>query len=198
MIDLKFNLVDWERETRRIDGAFDQIPYALSESLNGAVFNARAVLVQDTWPQHVTMRNRGFINSMLRVVKSTKRNLRVEINDEKANGRGHLALHARGGAKVAKGRLAIPPKGTVVRTASGVRKSQKPAAIIARTPKRALRITAGGIFIGIKGKLVLKYLFRRSVQQPADVPFDEAFQDAMRRAVKADFPRQMKAAMRPR
>jgi hypothetical protein len=199
MLDLRFDASAFERETRRIDGAFDQIPFALSRSLNGAVNDARAVLVQDTWPQHVTVRNRSFLGAMLRIVYSKKDDLRVEINDLKAQGRGHLALHASGGTRVAfRGRLAIPPKGTVTRTASGVRKSQRPAAIIAQTPKRALRITAGGIFVGIKGKLTLKYLLRRSVQQPADVPFQEAFDDAMIHAVRSDFARQMKQAMQSR
>jgi hypothetical protein len=198
MLDLRFDASAFERETRRIEGAFDQIPFALSKSLNGAVKNARAVLVQDTWPRHVTVRNRSFLNAMLQMVFANKANLRVEINDLRAQGRGHLALHAGGGTKVARRRLAIPPQGTVTRTASGVRKSQKPAAIIAQTPKHALRITAGGIFVGIKGKLTLKYLFRRSVQQPADVPFQEAFDDAMSRAVRSDFARQMKQAMQSR
>ena len=195
MIDLQFNLSEFEKRARQLDGAIDQVPFALSLALNNAAANARTVLVQDTWPRAVTQRNAGFIGWALRRVFATKHHLRIEINDERANSRGHLKLHAVGGTKTARKRLAIPPKGTVVRTAKGVRASQKPAAIIANTPKRALRITAGGIFVGIGGRLVLKYLFRQSVQQPADVPFEEAFRDAMLNGVRTSFPAAMKKAM---
>jgi hypothetical protein len=107
-------------------------------------------------------------------------------------------LHAKGGIQTARKRLAMPPKGSVVRGAHGVRKSQRPAAIIANIPKKALRITARGIFVAVKGKLTLKYLFRHSVQQPADVPFHEAFADAMLRDVRAFFTASMLRAMRSR
>jgi hypothetical protein len=198
MIDIKFDLTDFERQARRLDAARDQVPFALSLALNKAVTNARSVLVQDTWPQHVTQRNSGFIRWALHTVFATKQNLRVEVYDQTPNQRAHLLLHARGGTKRARNRLAIPPKGTVTRTAQGVRASQRPAAIIAATSKRALRITAGGIFIGIGGRLVLKYLFRHSAAQPADVPFDESFADTMMRDARASFPAAMHRAMATR
>lgn len=196
MFELKLDLFDFERKAHQIGGAIDQVPFALSRSLNQAADNARTLLVQDTWPRSVTVRNRGFLRWALHIVYSTKTQLSVEINDERAQGRGHLALHAKGGTKRARNRLAIPPQGTVTRTSSGVRRSQRPAAIIAKTPKRALRITPRGIFVGVRGQgLTLKYLFRRSVEQPADVPFEDAFRDAIRRDAAASFPAEMKKAM---
>jgi hypothetical protein len=198
MIELQLDLSDFEKQARRLGGAIDQVPFALSLALNQAATNARRVLVQDTWPQHVTQRNSNFIGWSLRTIFSTKHTLRVEIYDQTPDQRAHLKLHAVGGTKTARKRLAIPPKGSVVRTARGVRKDQKPAAIIARTPKRALRITARGILVGVGGKLVLKYLFRQSVQQPADVPFEDAFQDAILHDVHTSFPAAMMRAMRGR
>lgn len=198
MFDLKFDFTEFEARAKALDAAHDQVPFALSLALNNAVTNARQVLISDTWPQHVTVRNVGFIGWALRRLFATKQNLRVEIYDQSPDQRGHLALHAFGGTKTAKGHLAIPPEGTVVRGPRGIRKSQTPTAIIANTPKRALRITAKGIFVGAGGRLNLKYLFRRSVQQPADVPFEEAFQDAIARDVRASFPAAMARAMKPR
>jgi hypothetical protein len=198
MIEVEFETADFEYRARQLGGALDQVPFALSVALNRAATNARLALVQDTWPRHVTMRSRNFIRWALRVVYSTKQHLRIEINDEAAQTRGHLLLHAIGGVKSGRRRLAIPPKGSVVRTARGVRKDQTPSAIIATTPKRALRITASGIFVGARGRLTLKYLFRQSVRQPADVPFAEDFGDALRGEVRASFPAALAEAMRTR
>lgn len=199
MIELKFDVAEFEKRAVALDGAIDQVPFALSLALNKAATNARQVLISDTWPRHVTQRNSGFIRWALRTVFATKASLRVEIYDQSPDHRGHLELHAKGGVKTGKrGRLAIPPKGSVTRTGRGVRASQRPAAIIARTPKEALRITPRGIFVGEGGRLVLKYLFRQSVQQPADVPFDDAFRDAIREDVRTSFPAALMRAMRGR
>jgi hypothetical protein len=196
MFEMQFNMVDLERQARKLDGAIDQVPYALSLALNKAGTNTRQVLVQDTWPRHVTQRNAGFIGRALRTEFATKQNLRVEIYDDL--NRGHLKLHAEGGTKIAKRQLAIPPQGSVTRTSSGVRKSQKPAAIIASTPNRALRITARGIFFGEGGRLHLKYGLTMSAAQPADVPFEQAFESTMRDEVRTSFPAAMAKAMSTR
>ena len=200
-MELRLDVSEFEARAKQLDGAEDQIPFALSLALNSAVQDARGVLIQDTWPKSITQRNTAFIAWALGMVFSTKRNLRVEINDERASatGSGHLSLHMRGGVRAArKARLAIPPRGSVQRGPHGVRKDQLPAAIIARTPARALRITAKGIFVGIKGRLELKYIFRQSVQQPADVPFVEAFRDAIAKATRASFAAAMRRAMSTR
>ena len=68
----------------------------------------------------------------------------------------------------AKGRLAIPPTGAVARSSSGVRKNQRPRAIVLNTPKRALRITDKGIFVGKGGRLHLMYMPSRPA--PASPP----------------------------
>jgi hypothetical protein len=198
MMELRLDVSEFEKRAKQLDAAEDQIPFALSLALNSAVQDARGVLIQDTWPKHVTERNASFIRWALGMVFSTKHNLRVEINDKRANTRGHLALHMGGGVKVANLRLAIPPRGSVQRGAHGVRKDQLPAAIVAHTPKRALRVTAGGIFVGVAGRLQLKYFFRQSVRQPADVPFADAFRDAVVKATRASFAGAMARAMRTR
>lgn len=196
MIDLEIDCRAFERRAKELHAQIDQVPYALALAMNVAVKNTRQVLVQDTWPSHVTQRNTGFIGRALRTNFANKRNLRVEIYD--SLGRAHLMLHDVGGTKQAKGRLAIPPPGAVSRSSSGVRKSQRPRAIILSTPKRALRITDKGIFVGKGGRLHLMYAFKTSASQPADVPFDQDFREAMTVELRTSFPAALAKAMASR
>lgn len=196
MFDLKFGLGAFERKPKQLDGAIDQVPFALSLALNQAVQNARQALVLNTWPSHVKQRNASFIGRALRTKFATKHNLKVEIYDDL--GRASLSLHADGGVKRAKKRLAIPPPGTVTRTGHGVRKNQTPRAIIDRTPKRALRITPRGIFVGKDGRLQLKYAFKGHARQPADVPFRDDFETVMRAELRVSFPAALARAMKSR
>jgi hypothetical protein len=76
-----------------------------------------------------------------------------------------------------------------------VPQSQRPSAIIAKTPKRALRVTSRGIFIGQGGRLHLIYSLRPQLQQPADVPFYQDFADAVTTDMRTGFDEKMKAAM---
>jgi hypothetical protein len=196
MLELRFDMSAFERKAREIDGAIDQVPYAIALAMNQAVTNARRVLVEDTWPSHVHQLNAAFIGRALRTKFANKRDLAVEIYDDL--GRAHLKLHAIGGNKVARKRLAIPPTGAVKRTAHGVRKADTPRSIIARTPKRALRITPFGIFVGEGGRLRLKYRFKTMASQPKDVPFYDDFETVMRVELRTSFPSAMARAMKGR
>jgi len=196
MIDLQIDCGAFERRAKLLHAQIDQVPYALALVMNRGAKNTRQALIQDTWPSHVTQRNQGFIGRALRTSFASKRNLRIEIYD--SLGRAHLKLHDVGGTKRAKGRLAIPPTGVVTRTSSGVRKNQRPHAIVVNTPARALRITAKGIFVGKGGRLQLMYAFKSSASQPADVPFDEDFRRAMTVELRTSFPAALATAMRSR
>jgi hypothetical protein len=196
MFELRLDLTAFERQARQFGDALDQVPYGMSLALNRAATNTRQALVQDTWPGHVKQRNSGFIGRALRTQFATKHDLRIEIYD--ALGRAHLKLHDAGGTKRARGRLAIPPAGAVTRTSTGVRKNQRPRAIIASTPARALRITPKGIFIGKGGRLQLMYAFKTTAAQPADVPFTDDFRDTMTVELRTSFPAAMARAMRSR
>jgi hypothetical protein len=196
MITINFDVTQFERKVAQLGAAMDQLPFALSRSLNAAAVNTRTVLVRQTWPQAVQQRNVNFISAALRTKFSTKRDLRVEIYDRM--GRAHLALHARGGTKGSRGRLAIPAKGRIVFTSSGPRKSQTPRAIVANTPKRALRITPKGIFVGKGGRLNLMYSFATSARILPDVPFEKDFETTMRVELRTSFPAAMASAMKGR
>jgi hypothetical protein len=196
MLELRFDMSAFERKVREIDGAIDQLPYAIALTMNQAVTNARRVLVQNTWPSHVEQRNAAFIGRALRTKFASKHDLVVEIYDDL--GRAHLKLHAGGGTKGARKRLAIPPTGAVTRTSHGVRKADTPRSIIARTPKRALRITPRGIFVGEGGRLRLKYAFKAMASQPKDVPFYDDFQMVMEAELRTSFASAMARAMKGR
>lgn len=197
MIELTIDTRAFEKRAKELDGQIDQVPYALALAMNRAVENTRNALVQDTWPKHVTQRNTGFIGRALRRgSKATKQNLQVEIYD--SLGRAHLKLHDTGGDKTAKGKFAIPVTGSIKRTAKGVAKNKRPSVIIASTPKRALRITQRGLFVGKGGRLQLMYAFKSNTEQPADVPFEKDFREVMTIELRTSFPAAITAAMKPR
>jgi hypothetical protein len=180
MFTLKLDASEFEAKARAMGAALDQVPYALSNALNSAAFAARSVLVNDTWPSHVTVRNTRFLNAVLRVEKSDKRNLSVMVYDSTPDQRAHLELHAKGGVKTPKrAHLAIPIAGNILGIAPGARgvpKNLRAGAIVASTPKRALRIATvkrsgnQGIFIGRGGRLNLIYVLTRQAQIKKTVP----------------------------
>jgi hypothetical protein len=196
MIELQIDTSSFERRAKELHAQIDQVPYALALAMNQAAKNARQVLVQDTWPSHVAQRNTSFIGRALRTNFANKRNLTVEIYD--SLGRAHLKLHDTGGDKTAKGTFAIPVTGAIKRTAKGVAKSKRPHALVVNTPKRALRITNKGIFVGKGGRLHLMYSFKSSTGQPADVPFDRDFREAMTVELRTSFPAALSRAMASR
>ena len=196
-MQITFNFSDFLAKANELGAAADQVPYALSRTFNTAVQNARRVLTEATWPSAVEVHNTGFIRRALRTKFSTKSDLRVLIYDDLH--RANLAGHAYGDTKTPRGtHLAIPPKGLFPRGSSGIAKGNRPRALIAKTPKRALRITDRGIFIGEGGRLRLQYGFRSSANQPADVPFEDAFRDAMLNEVRTSFPAAIAQAMATR
>lgn len=198
---ITFDFREWDRAVQRLGADLDQVPFALSVALNDAAQKTRLRLADETWARHVQVRNRTFARYAMRIEKrATKGNLRIDIIENPTlNGRGNLGLHATGGTKRArKGKLAIPLKGSVTRTGRGVRANQRPAAIIARTPKRALRVTDRGIFVGQGGKLRLKYSLEQTAQQPADVPFARDFKTIMTEELRKALPAAVARAMKTR
>jgi hypothetical protein len=192
---IKFDFSDFERKATELSAAADQIPYSLSRALNQAAEDAQTVLIVSTWPKSVHMRNSSFLRAALRRINSTKHNLAVEVYDQLH--RGHLKEHAVGGMKTPKGAHLTVPIDVQVGS-SGVRKSDRPSALIARTPRRALRITRRGVFVGVGGRLRLKYSLRSSIPIPADTPFYEDFETAMRNGMRTAFPVWLKKAMQTR
>lgn len=188
MFEIKFDLTEFEKAAERFQrAATDQVPFALSVALNRAVETAQASLIQDTWPRSVKVRNPTFLRAALRREYSTKTDLRVAVVD--VLGRGSLKMHAEGGVKTPKGQNLAIPTSLITRGAHGVPASQRPRALIARTAKKALRITAKGIFVARKGQgLRMVFALTPKARIRKDVPFHEDFEHIMRESVRASFP----------
>ena len=193
---LTLDLREFERAADRMGGAADQVAFALSGALNDAVKVARKTLVEQTWPNNVTVRNRNFIRNALLTEFSSKRSLRVAItNTGTAGNRAHLKLHMTGGTKPARGRLAIPSK-RVVRTAKGVRQSQRPANLKRAVVKGNRIFQAEGK--GKNSKLRLMFTLAPRARIKKEVPFDEEFIRVMSSEVRRTFPAAMARAMKTR
>ena len=188
-----FDLSAFEAHAARIDGAIDQIPFAISRALNKAVLNTENRLASETWPSHVTVRNRGFLKAALEPVFSTKQNLRVELFDKPK--RASLGLHAKGGVKKAKGNFAIPTA-RVRRGARGVVATQQPANLKRKVVKNGLIFQAVGK--GKNQRLQLMFKLQPTTRVKADVPFHRDFARFMQAEVVREFPKAMAQAMRTR
>lgn len=198
---ISFDFSAFERKARQIGAAIDQVPFAIANSMTSAAFRTREALLNNTWPQHVEVRNRNALRQALRIEKATKRNLTVAVVGSGPSAqRLNLKAHAEAGTKrPSRGRdLAIAPTGTVTRGARGVPIGERPKQIVANTPKRALRITNRGIFVGQAGRLHLRYAFTPAARIRADVPFHEDFARVMRAEMQRQFPIAMAKAMKSR
>lgn len=192
---LTFDLRDFQRLARNLKTLESQVPFALANAMTHAAFRTRELLITDTWPRAVEVRNRAFLRRSLRIQKARKTALRVAIVDDL--NRDILLIHAQGGTKrPLKRGLAIPPSGTVSRGPRGVPKGERPKAVIARTPKRALRVTSRGIFVGAGGRLHLRYAFAPTATVKPDVPFLDDFEHYMRREIQPAFVKSIRKAMK--
>ena len=172
--EIKIDFTEFDAYAQRLAKGPQNALYAASRTLNDSVELGRQHIIEFLWPRSVNVRSSNFMNASLTTFKSTKHDLVAGVYDRL--GHANLSLHDKGGTKFpARGRFAIPLKGTIKRGSHGVVPSQRPAALIAATPKRALRITQRGIFVGKGGSLHLKYSFKSSAYQPADVDFSGDF-----------------------
>src|SRR5262252_8405683 len=114
------NMDDVIEATEILNGAADQIPFALSQTLNHAADVTRKALIADTWPSHVKVRNTQFIKYALRYDEATKTKMSVTIYDS-LNKSVKLKLHAEGGVRTARGRFAIPNEQYIQKGAHGIK-----------------------------------------------------------------------------
>jgi hypothetical protein len=189
---LDLDVSAFEKWAERLGGSIEQLPFAISVALNDAAFATRSKLIEETWPAHVHVRNKGFLRAALRVQPSSKHELTVTIFDTLH--RGHLGLHAMSGIKLAKGRLAIPTA-SVRRNSDGrIQRSQLPRNIKRVVVKNNMVFAAIGR--GKNEKLVLMYRLRPSARIKKDVPFHEDFASDMRAEIMRRFPAALAKAMR--
>jgi hypothetical protein len=195
MIDLQIDVRSFEAAAREIGGNLDQVPFALSQAMNDAVRKTRRKLVEQTWPNSVHVRNERFLNAALRMSFSNKGNLTVSIYDYL--GRANLPLHAKGGVRTPRGKLAIP--GTTIRGQRGPRGI--PEGLKPRNLPNSFR--KGDVIFQRMGRgpnkyLRFAYLLKPSAHIPKDVPFFRDFADSIMAETARAFPERFRSAMRTR
>jgi hypothetical protein len=200
-MQITVDMKEVEALAERLKVAVSEIPYAMSRSLDAALFDIRQQFIDETWPAHVQVRNPSFLRHVLRVETSNKQNLRGAIKEVEETS-NPLITHAKGGTRrPARGKdFAIPAsdyaKGKM--TQRGLRASARIRALIAHTPKRALRITKRGVFIGEHGRLKLVFSFKPQIQMKADVPFYQVFEQEVRKRFWDKLPEWLVRAMATR
>lgn len=193
MIGLQIDFSAFERRANEMHAQIDQLPFAIATTMNDAAKATRTELVEQVWPKAVTVRNRTFMRAALRIEFAAKASLSVSIFD--TLGRGHLALHAKGGTKLAKGKLAIPTS-AIPRGAGGVRQSMRPRSLTRSVRKGDLIFQASGK--GKNQRLRLMYKLAPSAKIKADVPFLEEFRARMLDKIDRGLPVALARAMASR
>lgn len=198
MFTFDLELSDFERMAKRLGGAADQLPFAMSQTLNAAAEATRHHLIDDVWPSHVTVRRAGFMNAALTIKgeRATKQDLSVTIYDRL--GHAHLQEHAKGGWHKSRGHTAVPNLRNVRRTGSGVVKSQKPRALVNSFRKGDVIYQRGGGKKAKAKRLKLMFVLKPQTRIRPDVPFYQSFAETMRREILERFPGALAHAMKTR
>lgn len=193
---ITLDMRDFEKAGKRLKAQADQLPFAIMLALNETLKSAKTELVEHTWPSHVKVRNQRFLNWALRMQRAKKTDLVIALID-KSDGRGNLALHARGGTRMPRGGLLAIPTPLVKRTGSGaVAGSQKPRMLKRVVKKKGLIFQAVGR--GKNSKLKLMYKLTSKAKIKADVPFSADFERAVRIGMAREFPIAIAKAMATR
>jgi hypothetical protein len=199
-MEIKVDMKEIEALAEQLRVAQDQIHFATAMALNNSLFQVRSEIIDELWPSKVEVKNPHFMHAVLHVDKASKYKLSGSIREWKEN-TVQLILHAKGGTKAAQGkRFAIPLSWYRAgkQTQSGLRKNATAKAIIAHTPKRALRITEDAIYVGKGGRLQMIFKLQPQVKEKADVDFYGFFEERMRKLLFERLPGAMVRAMATR
>lgn len=163
----------------------DQIPFATANALTSTAFVIREHIVERTYPEAFTERNKRFAGTAFRVDKANKRNLEARVFDRL--GKDFLALQAMGGIKRPRGSTISIPTDEINRTGRGVAKARRPRALLAGG-KRAFRQKAKSGQDAImqrrgKARYPLKVLYIQEPSAKIDKRFN-FYEDAKRTAQK--------------
>ncbi len=161
----------------------DQIPFATASALNSTAFDVRKQIVEDTYPNSFTVRNKRFASQMFRVDKANKRNLNARVYDRL--GRDYMVNQAEGGLKRPRGNHIAIPSRQIKRTASGkVPKAKQPRNVLGgkgyRTTLRSGQdVIAEQTGRGAARRQRVLYLLENVARIPKRFPF---YEDANRMA----------------
>jgi len=190
MFTIQFDLADFRKKAHQM-GIFaeDQLPYAISRSLNETMNkDVRNQIIGPTWQRAFKVRNTGLPRASIRTEFSSKGQRPWSAGLYDALRKANLGVHAQGGARPREGStLAIPnQRGRVVLHAKG----RKPWArqVPRMVAPRALRVIKGkGIFVGEGGRLHAWYWFRGNAQLRKRFMFYEDFKRRTETALPQKF-----------
>jgi len=154
-----------------------QIPFATSLALNDAAFAVRKEIVERTYPDSFTVRNKRFAGAMFRVGKASKRNLTATVSD--VLGRDYMTMQAEGGIKRPRGRNIAIPSRQIKRTATGkVPMAKQPRNVLGgkgyRTTLRSGQpVIAENVGRGAAKRQRVLYLLEPTARIPKRFPFYE-------------------------
>lgn len=161
----------------------DQIPFATASALNSTAFDVRKQIVEDTYPNSFTVRNKRFASQMFRVDKANKRNLTARIYDRL--GRDYMVNQAEGGIKRPRGNHIAIPSRQIKRTASGkVPKAKQPRNVLGGRGYRTTLDSGQPVIAEQTGRGAARrqrvlYLLENVARIPKRFPF---YEDANRKA----------------
>ena len=191
---VKFDFPDLARIEQRIAEAPEQIAFACARALNDSVDAARNVLINQTWPKGVSVRDGNFMNAALTTKgqRATKRDLSATLYDKL--GRASLALHEDGGTKRPKTTaLAIPSKDIQARRgAKGVPKNLRPRQLAKSFRRGDVIYQPTGR--GKKRSLKLMYVLKSGVPIRGTVHFQADFDKTVQDVMQEAFPRRFAEA----
>lgn len=154
-----------------------QIPFATSLALNDAAFAVRKEIVERTFPDSFTMRNKRFPGAMFRVGKASKRNLVATVSD--VLGRDYMTRQAEGGTKLPRGKHIAIPSRQIKRTGTGkVPAAKQPRNVLSgkgyRTQLRSGQpVIAENVGRGAAKRQRVLYLLEQRAHIPKRFPFYE-------------------------
>ena len=173
-----------------------QMPFATSQALNSTAFAVRKQIVERTYPQSFTVRNKRFASTMFRVGKANKRKLVATVFDRL--GRDYMVDQAEGGTKRPRGNSIAIPTRNVKRLASGkVSKAKQPRNLLnGNAYKTKLRngqeVIAQETGRGATRKQKVLYI----LEQSATIPKRFRFYEDGQRIAQRDFTKNFAKAFR--
>jgi len=184
---------------KAMQGFSKQFPFAMSQALNATAFQVRKEIVEKTYPQSFTVRNKRFASAMFRVDKATKKNLRASVFDRLK--KDFMTDQAEGGIKTPRGNSVAIPARAIKRTSSGkVGKAKQPRNLLNNGKAYRTSLRGGQKAIvqptgrGKAKRLQVMYLlepravipkrfpFYEDANRVARVNFDKNFAKAFKRA----------------
>ena len=183
----------------------NQIPFATAMAMNSTAFDVRKQIVDDTYPNSFTVRNKRFASAMFRVEKATKRKLVARVYDRL--GRDYMVNQAEGGVKRPRGNHIAIPGRAIKRTASGkIPKGRQPRNVLnSRGYRTKLQsgqdVIAEQTGMGAAKRQRVLYLLENVAHIPKRFPFYEDAARKTRRVFDGHFGRAFRRAVasaRPR